>query len=135
MDDTNGAEAAMAASASEEPRLPEGEYAIVEVMGHRTLVGRISEVERFGAKLMAIEPLYQGALLPAVMVGGASIYQLTPCTAEVALRRAPKSAYQLPASVAITLPDAALPAPYLPSSALGCSDCGLPLDDCDCAAF
>lgn len=91
--------------------LPEGEYAIVEVLGHRTMVGRISEVERFGTKLCAIEPLFAGELLPAVLVGGSSIYQLTPCSAEVAHARAPKERWQVPSSIAATLPPAALPAP------------------------
>ncbi len=31
------------------------EYAIVEIMGHRKLAGRILEVERFGAKLLRID--------------------------------------------------------------------------------
>jgi hypothetical protein len=90
---------------------PEGEYAIVEALGHRTLIGRISEVERFGTKLCAIEPIFQGELLPAVLIGGASIYQLTPCAVEVALARAPKERWQVPASIAATLPPSLLPAP------------------------
>lgn len=90
--------------------LPAGEYAIVEVLGHRTLVGRVEEVERFGTKLMAIEPLFAGQLLPAVLVGGSSIYQFTPCSAEVAALRQPKRDYQLPASVRAALPPAMLPA-------------------------
>jgi hypothetical protein len=59
---------------------PPGEYAIVELFGHTTLVGRIAEVERFGTKMLAIEPLYDGQLLGCVFHGGASIYRLTPCT-------------------------------------------------------
>ena len=50
-----------------EPSLPPGDYAIVEIMGHRTIVGRVEEVERFGTKLIAIEPLLAGQLLPAVL--------------------------------------------------------------------
>lgn len=84
--------------------LPPGDYAIVEVMGHRTLVGRVTEVERFGTKLMSIEPLFSGELLPGVLIGGASIYQFTPCTPEVASARQPKQVWQLPASIAATLP-------------------------------
>ncbi|MFD2578766.1 hypothetical protein ACFSTD_09620 [Novosphingobium colocasiae] len=38
--------------------LPEGEYAIVEALGHRTLVGRVAEVERFGTKMLQVEPLF-----------------------------------------------------------------------------
>lgn len=98
--------------APETPTLPDGEYAIVEVLGHRTIVGRIEEVERFGSKLMSIEPIFAGKLLPtAVLIGGGSIYQYTPCTREVAAERGPKHDYQLPSSIRVTISAEALPAP------------------------
>lgn len=100
--------------------LPEGDYAIVEVLGHRTMVGRIAEVERFGTKFLAIEPLFEEQLLPEVLVGGSSVYQLTPCTAEVARKQSPKRRYQLPASIQLTLPDEPLEA--LPSFITGDDD-------------
>lgn len=93
------------------PPLPDGEYAVVEVLGHRTYVGRVEEVERFGSKLMSIEPIFQGALLPAVLVGGGSLYQFTPCTKERAIARAPTSEWQLPTSVRAVMPVALLSAP------------------------
>lgn len=89
--------------------LPEGEYAIVEALGHRTLVGRISEVERFGTKMLQVEPFFGDVMLGPVLLGGGSIYQLTPCTASTAFARRPKQAYQLPPSVAATIPAIALP--------------------------
>lgn len=89
----------------------EGEFAIVEILGHSTLVGRIAEVERFGTKLCQVEPIYKGEMLPPVFVGGASIYRLTPCSAEVAFRKAPQSDYLLPAPVRARLPVQELPAP------------------------
>lgn len=110
MDASNDAAAVYPASASEIP-LPDGEYAIVEIMGHRTLVGRVEEVERFGSKMMAIEPIFLGRLLPAVMVGGSSLFQFTPCTREMALARAPKETWQLPATIRATLPPALLAGP------------------------
>ncbi len=91
--------------------LPEGEYAIVELMGHVTLVGRISEVERFGSKLLMVEPLFQSRLLTAAFYGSAAIYSITPCTAERALNCQPKQKYSLPRPVALAMPVAALPAP------------------------
>lgn len=91
--------------------MPAGDYVIVEILGHRTLIGRIEEVERFGTKMLSIEPIFNGALLPAVLHGGGSIYAMTPCTAEVAFARAPTHRWQLPGSVAATLPPEALPAP------------------------
>ena len=91
--------------------MPDGDDAIVEVLGHRTLVGRVEEVERFGTKLLSIEPLFNDRLLEAVLIGGGSIYQFTPCSAAIAQKRQPKKAYQLPASVAAVLPPELLPAP------------------------
>lgn len=91
--------------------LPEGDYAIVEVLGHRTYVGRITEVTRFGASLMSIEPLFNNQLLPAVLVGGGSIYQFTPCSAEVAYKQQPKRTYELSPSVRCLLTPDMLPPP------------------------
>ncbi|GGJ13993.1 hypothetical protein [Neoroseomonas lacus] len=93
------------------PVYPAGDFAIVELFGHTTLIGRIAEVERFGAKMMALEPLFANELLPAVFHGGASIYRLTPCTAEVAFARQPREAWQLPAPIRCIVPAGLLPAP------------------------
>ena len=95
---------------------PPGEYAIVELFGHTILVGRIAETERFGVKMLALEPLFAGKLLPAVFHGGAAIYQLTPCSAEVAWEKQPRFLYQLPASIRAVVPVALLPAPEMPPS-------------------
>ncbi|GLQ09284.1 hypothetical protein GCM10007913_12160 [Devosia yakushimensis] len=91
--------------------LPAGDYAIVELLGHRTLIGRVAEVERFGTKMLQVEPIFQGALLPPILHSGGSIYGFTPCTAEVAAQRAPKEAWQLPGAIRATLPPALLPSP------------------------
>lgn len=88
--------------------LPDGEYAIVELLGHRTLVGRIAEIERFGTKMLGIEPIFQGRLLPALYHGGSSIYGLWPCTKEVAADKAPTHILQLPSALQATLPPALL---------------------------
>lgn len=93
------------------PAFPAGDFAIVELFGHTTLVGRIAEVERFGAKMMALEPLFANELLPAVFHGGAAIYRLTPCSVEVAFARQPREAWQLPAPIRCIVPAALLPAP------------------------
>jgi hypothetical protein len=95
---------------SEAIEFPEGEYAIVEVLGHRTIVGLIEEVERFGAKLMSIRPIYAGNLLAPVLIGGGSIYQFTPCRRETAIARAPKDIFSLPTSIRAALPPELLPA-------------------------
>lgn len=90
--------------------LPEGDYAIVELMGHRTLVGRISEVSRYGAALLQIEPIFQGRLLGPILHGGTGIYALTLCSAEVAAQRAPTDAAYLPRTVQAIVPPVAIAA-------------------------
>lgn len=88
--------------------MPAGEYAIVEMLGHRTMVGRVSEVERFGTKLLMIEPLFADTMLGPVLLPGTSLYQFTPCSAEVAFNRRVTRDYNLPGPV---LDAAALPEP------------------------
>lgn len=88
--------------------LPAGEYAIVELFGHQTLVGRVQEVERFGTKMLALEPLFQNKLLEAVLHGGAAIYRMTPCSPEIAWKQQPRKEWQLPASIRVTVPIALL---------------------------
>ena len=103
---------AMTDTENDPPReLPPGDYAIIELFGHIMLAGRIAEIERFGTKMLAIEPLYRGELLPPVFYGGGSIYGLTPCSAEIAHARSPRENYQLPPALRATLPQEALPAP------------------------
>jgi hypothetical protein len=90
--------------------LPEGEFAIVEVLGHRTLVGRVTEIQRFGSSLLQVEPFFTDMMLGPVLIGGGSIYQLTPVTAEVAYAQRPQQGYQLPPPVQATVPALALAA-------------------------
>lgn len=97
--------------AGDPQQYPEGTYAIVELFGHQTIVGRINEVDRFGTKFMAIEPIYLGKLLAPVLQGGSSIYRCTPCSAEVAFNRGARETYHLPESIRATLPAHLLPAP------------------------
>ena len=89
--------------------MPEGDYAIVEVLGHRTLVGRVAEIERFGTKMLQVEPLFGDVMLGPVLLGGGSIYQFTPCAAAIAFKQRPTANYQLPASIFATVPAIALP--------------------------
>ena len=65
------------------------EYAIVELMGHRRLAGRISEVERFGAKLLRIDVPQDGSFAEGWITqyyGGGSIYAITPTDEATVLR-------------------------------------------------
>lgn len=97
--------------AKPETTLPDGDYAIVECMGHSTIIGRYMEVERFGNKMLQIEPIFCGELLPPILQAGSSLYRFTPCSKEVAAARGAKSHYQLPDAVRAALPPTALPAP------------------------
>lgn len=92
---------------------PSGDYAIVEIMGHQTMVGRIEEVTRFGISMLQIEPIFAGNILPAILQGGAAIYRLTPCSAETAFRTAPKEGqrWAVPEAVRTLLPPLALAKP------------------------
>ncbi len=83
---------------------PPGDYAIVELFGHTTLIGRIAEVERFGTKMLAIEVLFKGEFLGVAFHGGAAIYRLTPCSAKIAFARQPMQEYHLPPSIRCTVP-------------------------------
>lgn len=91
--------------------LPDGTYAIVELLGHRTLIGRIDEVERFGTKMIQVEPVFQGRLLEPVLHGGSAIYGLTPCSKELAASKGATQRWQLPEAIRAQLPLEALPAP------------------------
>jgi hypothetical protein len=84
--------------------LPEGTYAVVEQLGHCTLVGRVAEVERFGAPFLQIEPLFCDMMLGPVLLGGSSIYRFTPCPASAAWGMRAKYRHELPASVAALIP-------------------------------
>jgi hypothetical protein len=90
---------------------PPGDYAIVELFGHTTLVGRIEEVERFGTKMLAIEPLFCDTFLPAVFHGGAAIYRLTPCPPATAFARQARHGYQIPPAIRCIIPELLLATP------------------------
>jgi hypothetical protein len=87
-----------AATMVDAPTLPDGVYAIVELLGHQTIIGRVEEVTRFGAAMMQIEPIYAGKLLAPILQGGGSLYRFTQCSREVAARRAGVGGY-LPSGI------------------------------------
>lgn len=88
----------------------DGEYAIVELFGHTTLIGRVTEVECFGAKMMAIEVLFGGKLLRPIYHGGAAIYRMTPCSRLIAWERQHKEIWTLPPTIRAVIPLELLPA-------------------------
>jgi hypothetical protein len=70
----------------------------------------VQEIERFGSKLLQIEPLFDGKLLEPVLHHGNAIYAYTPCSKAVAAKRCPRQEWALPAAVRARLAPA-LPAP------------------------
>ena len=59
-------------------------FAVVEVFGHRRLVGRVQEVEKFGTKLLGIDIPNEGDFAKGFvsqLYGGSAIFSVTPCTA------------------------------------------------------
>lgn len=79
-------------------------WAILELMGHRRLGGRVSQVEQYGAPMLRIDiPGEAGEDVATQFYGGGSIYCLTPTTEDVAravaLRNqpAPVQRWELPA--------------------------------------
>ena len=68
-------------------------WALVEIFGHRKHYGRVSEVEKFGTKMLRIDvpappnaqPTPDGAeVFETFFYGGGSIFSVTPMTEEAA---------------------------------------------------
>jgi len=77
------------------------EWAIVELMGHRRLAGRVSEVKRFGVELLRLDvPKADG--FTTQFYNGAALYCVTPTTQDIARavaagsQPAPVSRFELP---------------------------------------
>lgn len=60
------------------------EWAIVEIMGHRRLAGRIQQVTRFGADMLRIDRPMKDGTFVTEFYGGSSIYAVRPCTEAIA---------------------------------------------------
>jgi hypothetical protein len=82
------------------------EWAVVEVMGHRRLAGRVTEQRLAGADLLRVDIPIHGGEFATQYYGGSSIFCLTPVTEEVARAVAcrntpePIHRWELPAAVA-----------------------------------
>jgi hypothetical protein len=76
-------------------------WAILELMGHVRMAGRVTEEERFGSKMGRID-VPQGDSFVSVYFTAGSIYRMTACSEEVARavaaqnRVKPVHQYELP---------------------------------------
>ncbi len=59
-------------------------WAIVELMGHVKIAGRVTEEERFGAKMGRIDIPTSDGKFATQYFGGSSVYRMTPTTEDVA---------------------------------------------------
>jgi hypothetical protein len=59
-------------------------WAVVELMGHVKMAGRVSEEERFGAKMGRIEIPQEDGSFVTQFFGGGSVYRITAVTEEAA---------------------------------------------------
>lgn len=96
------------------------QWAIVELMGHVRLAGRVTEEEHFGAKLGRIDiPAHDGGFTTQLF-GGGSVYRITPTTEQVAravaLRNQPEPVHrwELPAPRAVAEAEPAYVQEYEP---------------------
>lgn len=62
-------------------------WAVVELLGHRTRPGLVSEVEMFGGKMLQVD-IYVGEKMITEFYGCSSIYGLRPCSEETARKAA-----------------------------------------------
>ncbi len=68
---------------------PADDYAIVEIFGHRRHVGRVLEVERFGAKMLRVDVPTDGDFAKGFVshfYAGGAIFSLTPTDADTVRR-------------------------------------------------
>lgn len=82
------------------------EWCILELLGHRRMAGKVSEVELAGARFLRIDvPESSGEQALTQYYGAQSVYCLTPVTEAVARavalnsRPAPVSRYEMPVLV------------------------------------
>lgn len=96
-------------------------WAVVEMLGHRRLGGRVSQVEMYGTALLRVDvPGEDGEIVATQLVGGQSIYALTPCSEEAA--RAVARRNQVEPVARWELPALAAPGQQ-PQTELACARC------------
>lgn len=72
------------------------QWCLLELMGHSTLAGLVTEEEHFGTKLGRIDIPTSDTEFLTQYFGGSSVYRATPCTEEIARSLAKTLNYQPP---------------------------------------
>lgn len=90
-------------------------YAVVELMGHATHIGLLTEVDMFGSKLGQVEALQPDGTTVTVHFGGGAVYRITATTEEAAKEMVKPRVYNA-----------------LPYRSEWCPICDERLDDCTC---
>jgi len=81
---SEASQTATAAEASPAAQPPE-QWAYVEIMGHRSHYGRISEVHKYGAALLHVEvPTADPGVFETHEYNGSAIFAMHPCTEQQA---------------------------------------------------
>jgi hypothetical protein len=115
-------------------------WAVVAFFGHTKLAGKISEVQQYGVTMLCLEiPEVDGVKAFSVFKAGASIFDITPVSQEVAeafvrgLRPAPVSWHELqyPPALAAAPADAELVGGGDPSTCVGCGQVDCVCEDGD----
>lgn len=95
--------------------MSETKWVMIELLGHRSHVGRVSEVECYGATFAQVEALQPSGVFTTHLYGSKAIYSVTELSEEAARKAALPSAYY------------ACDAFTQPSAREGfCARCGLP---------
>ncbi len=105
-------------------------WAIVELMGHVRLAGRITEEEKFGTKMGRLDIPAEDGSFVTQLFGGASVYRITIVTEAVARQvartnqPAPVSPWDYPKQLTTN--------PYQGSNEDRVMPCGHTPEECDC---
>lgn len=67
------------------------EWAVVEILGHRSHAGRISELNRFGAHMLRIEVPRADGAFDELIYSGAAIFGMRRCSEAVAREAAARA--------------------------------------------
>ena len=86
--------------------LPTGEYAIVQLLGHIMLVGRIKEIVRLGTTMLSIEMVFRDELLPPTLFLPRCVDSLTVCTPEQAIEWQAPSLGMIPEPLQLVMQEA-----------------------------